>query len=122
VLSQGLKLLVTVLLARIRQPPPTAASGVPHAEFAAELVSLPSGLLSMVCEAIVKLKVRLGPACVRVRGCRLHGPWERPTRPRRVHSVFQSGVRAEPDWREHSACQSIWFGRWSGREYLQYYL
>jgi hypothetical protein len=40
---------------------------VPHADFAAELVSLPSGLLAMVCEAIVKLKVRLGAtwrACV----------------------------------------------------------
>jgi hypothetical protein len=55
---QGLELLVTVLLARSRQTPPTAAAGVPHATFAAELVSLPSGLLLMVCEAIVKLKVR----------------------------------------------------------------
>ncbi len=56
---------MTVLLARSRQPPPTAAAGVPHAEFAAELLSLPSGLLAMVCEAIVKLKVRLGLlACV----------------------------------------------------------
>ena len=64
---QGLELLVTVLLARSRQPPPTVAAGVPHAELAAELVSLPSGLLAMVCEAIVKLKVRLvaaGHACV----------------------------------------------------------
>ncbi len=86
---QGLELLVTVLLARSRQPPPTVAAGVPHAELAAELVSLPSGLLAMVCEAIVKLKVRLGAswACVRacvcacghvcVRACRLHGPSER---------------------------------------------
>ena len=62
---QGLELLVTVLLARNRQPPPTGAAGVPHAAFAAELVSLPSGLLAMVCAAIVKLTVRLGPACVR---------------------------------------------------------
>jgi hypothetical protein len=59
---QGLELLVTVLLARNRQPPPTVAAGVPHAELAAELISLPSGLLAMVCEAIVKLKVRLGAA------------------------------------------------------------
>ncbi len=59
---QGLELLVTVLLARNRQPPPTVAAGVPHAEFAAELISLPSGLLAMVCEAVVKLKVRLGAA------------------------------------------------------------
>ncbi len=51
---------MTVLLARSRQPPPTVAAGVPHAELAAELLSLPSGLLAMVCEAIVKLKVRLG--------------------------------------------------------------
>jgi hypothetical protein len=70
---QGLELLVTVLLARNRQPPPTAAAGVPHAELAAELVTLPSGLLAMVCEAIVKLKVRLGG----VRAGRLHGRWER---------------------------------------------
>ena len=68
---QGLELLVTVLLARNRHPPPTVASGAPHAQFAAELISLPSGLLAMVCEAIVKLKVRLGAAraCVRGRVC-----------------------------------------------------
>jgi hypothetical protein len=47
---QGLELLVTVLLARNRrQPPPTVAAGVRHAELAAELVSLPSVLLAMVC-------------------------------------------------------------------------
>jgi hypothetical protein len=60
---QGLELLVTVLLARNRLPLTTVATGVPHADFAAELMTLPSGLLAMVCEAIVKLKVRLGPAC-----------------------------------------------------------
>jgi hypothetical protein len=62
---------VTVLLARNRPPLPTVAAGVPHAELAAELVSLPSGLLAMVCEAIVKLEVRPGAAgrvCVRL-GC-----------------------------------------------------
>ncbi len=69
VLVKGLELLVAVLLARNRQPPPTAAAGVPHAELAAELISLPSGLLAMVCEAIVKLKVRLGAACACVRAC-----------------------------------------------------
>jgi hypothetical protein len=53
---------VAVLLARSRQPPPTVAAGLPHAELAAELISLPSGLLAMVCEAIMKLKVRLRPA------------------------------------------------------------
>ena len=65
---QGLELLVTVLLARNRQPPPAVAAGVPHAELAAELISLPSGLLAKVCEAIVKLKVRLRAACVCVGG------------------------------------------------------
>jgi hypothetical protein len=62
---QGLELLVTVLLARNRQPPPTVAAGAPHAELAAELVSLPSGLLAMVCSVIVTLKVRLAAAGVR---------------------------------------------------------
>ncbi len=66
---QGVELLVTVLLARSRLLPPTVAAGVPHAELAAELVLLPSGLLAMVCEAIVKLKVRLGAACACVRAC-----------------------------------------------------
>ncbi len=62
---------MTVLLARSRQPPPTVAAGVPHAELAAELITLPSGLLAMVCAAIVKLKVRraAGCACVGVRVC-----------------------------------------------------
>ena len=68
VLLQGLELLVTVLLARNRQPPPTVAAGVPHAELAVELVSLPSGLLARVCEAIVKLKARLG-CCLRAFAC-----------------------------------------------------
>ena len=84
---------MTVLLARNRQPPPTVAAGVPHAELAAGLVSLPSGLLAMVCKAIVNLKVRLGAACacvracvcacghVCVRACRLHGPSERAYSP-----------------------------------------
>ena len=66
---QGLELLVTVLLARNRQPPPAVAAGVPRAELSAELISLPSGLLEMVCGAIVKLKVRLGAACACVRAC-----------------------------------------------------
>ncbi len=65
---QGLELLVTVLLARNRQPPPMVAAGVPHAELAAELLTLPSGLLAMVCEAIVKLKVRRG-GCLCMRAC-----------------------------------------------------
>jgi hypothetical protein len=76
---QGLELLVTVLLARNRQPPPVVAAGVPHAELAAELITLPSGLLAMVCEAIGKLKVRLG-GCVCVRAFGLRGPSERGRR------------------------------------------
>jgi hypothetical protein len=60
---QGLELLVTVLLARNRQP--AVAAGAPHAELAAGLVTLPSGLLAMVCEAIGTLKVRLGAATAR---------------------------------------------------------
>ncbi len=60
---QGLELFVTVLLARNRPPTPTAAAIVPHAELAAELITLPSGLLAMVCEAIMKLKVRLSCLC-----------------------------------------------------------
>ena len=56
---------MNVLLARNRRPPPTVAAGAPHAELAAGLVSLPSGLLAMVCEAIVTLKVRLGAAAAR---------------------------------------------------------
>ncbi len=74
---------MTVLLARSRQPPPTVAAGAPHAEFAAELLSLPSGLLAMVCEAIVNLKVRLAAACACGLGCLVDG--RGPTRSRRVH-------------------------------------
>ncbi len=74
---QGLELLVTVLLARNRQPLPTVATGAPHAELAAELISLPSGLLAMVGEAIVKLKVLPGAAGVRARAFGLHGRWAR---------------------------------------------
>ncbi len=84
---QGLELLVTVLLARNRQPPSTVAAGAPHAELAAELVSLPLGLLAMVCEAIVRLKVRLAAAWRCVHARRLHGRWE--------------GA-------EHGACQCVW--------------
>ena len=54
---------MTVLLSRNRPPPTTVAAGVPHANFAAELISLPSGLLAMVCEAIMTLKVRLRQRC-----------------------------------------------------------
>ncbi len=83
---------MTVLLARNRQPPTTVAAGGPHAELAAELVSLPSGLLAMVCEAIVTLKVRLGRcwrACAPVYRTG-DGRW--PTRSRRVHSAFERRI------------------------------
>ena len=59
---------MTVLLVRNRQPPPTVAAGVPHADLAAELITLPSGLLAMVCEAIVKLKARVA-SCLCVYAC-----------------------------------------------------
>ena len=72
---QGLELLVTVLLARNRRPPPMIVVGAPHAELAAELISLPSGLLAMVCEAIAKLKVRLGAALRARLGC-MGACWE----------------------------------------------
>ena len=67
---------MTVLLARNR-PPPTVAAGVPHADFAEELITLPSGLLAMVCEAIVKLKVRPGGCRACLRALRQRGRWER---------------------------------------------
>ncbi len=84
---------MTVLLARNRQPPPTVAAGVSHAELAAELLTLPSGLLAKVCEAIVKLKARLRglPGALALS---LHGPSERGRRcPGRVRSASQSRVR-----------------------------
>jgi len=74
-LLQRYELLVTALLARHRQPP-IGATGVLNADFMAEVISLPSGLLAMVCAAIVQLKVRLGAAGVRARACGLLGRWE----------------------------------------------
>jgi len=44
----ALELMVTVLLARYRKPPTVAP------ELTAELLTLPSGLLAIVCEAIVR--------------------------------------------------------------------
>ncbi len=52
---------MTALLVRHRQPP-MGATGVLNADFMAEVIALPSGLLAMVGEAMVKsimkLKVR----------------------------------------------------------------
>ena len=56
---QGTDVLLTVLLVRHRMPLSSVAPGGPHPELAAELISLPSGLLAMVCEAMGRLKVRL---------------------------------------------------------------
>ncbi len=88
---QGLELLVTVLLARNRQPPPTVAAGVPHAELAAELISLPSGLLAMVCEAIVKFKARLWSACACFQAAWSTGEGRRLLKRARagVHALFR---------------------------------
>ncbi len=86
---------MAVLLARNRQPPPTVAAGGPHAELAAELITLPSGLLAMVCEAIVKLKVRLGGClCARAFDSAAWAIGEGPMRSQRVHSACQSRVGA----------------------------
>ncbi len=87
---QGLELLVTVLLARSRPPPPPVAPGVPRNELAAELISLPSGLLAMVCEAMMKLKVRLA-SCLGVRfGCVGHLKERADEVPKHVHGARQS--------------------------------
>ena len=86
---------MTVLLARSRQPPPTVAAGVPHADLAEGLVTLPSGLLAMVCEAIVKLKVRRG-SCVCVRSCGCigdgRGADDVPARTRRRSRVLAAAL------------------------------
>ena len=70
--AQRLALLVTAMLARSRQPPTGVAGALP-ATFAAELITLPSGLLAAVCEAIVKLAVRthrlIGAAARDSAGC-----------------------------------------------------
>ncbi len=81
---QGLELLVTVLLARNRPPPLPVAAGVPRNELAAELLTLPSGLLAMVCEAVVKLKVRLTSSF----GCVGHRRRRGPTRSRSTCTVL----------------------------------
>ncbi len=96
---------MTVLLARNRQPHPTVAAGAHHAELAAELITLPSGLLAMVCEAIVRLKVRAAGvvgACVCVAGC--PSDERGPKRPRRVQRgrgsarLFRDGRTACGVW------------------------
>ncbi len=120
---------MTVLLVRNRQPPPTVAAGVPHAELAAELLSLPSGLLAMVCEAIVRLKVRLGLLVrafrllvrreradeVPARARRLVEYWDRARRwgwserMRSAGSTASSTVFCRfPMWSEPAAIRSVW--------------
>ncbi len=68
--AQRLALLVTAMLARSRQPPTGVAGALP-ATFAAELITLPSGLLAAVCEAIVKLAVRTHRLIGQLRATRL---------------------------------------------------
>ncbi len=100
---------MTVLLARNRQPPTTVAAGVSHEELAAELITLPSGLLAMVCEAIVKLKVRLGGCvCVRAFDSATWAIGEGPMRSRRVHSACQSRVGAVLTWRLSPTMAECW--------------
>ncbi len=60
--AQRLGVLVALLLVRQRQPPTNAAV---TAELGAAVVSLPSGLLAMIGEAISKLESRLEAG----RGC-----------------------------------------------------
>ena len=91
-------MLVMVLLARNRQPPPTVAAGVPHAEFAAELISLPSGLLAMICKAIVELKVRLGADGVRACGLAARAIGEGRRGPDRQSSVRGRGSALFQGW------------------------
>jgi hypothetical protein len=56
----------------------------------------------MVCEAIVKLKVPLGPACVRA--CRARGDWRGP------NEVPARALRLS-SWGRGSACLPRWSGR-----------
>ena len=104
---QGLELLVAVLLARNRQLPPPVAAGLPHAELAAELASLPSGLLAMVCEAIVKLKVRRGAACACMLAFRLHWPSQRGQRGPGLCTAPHSSIRGSARLSGSSACMLL---------------
>ena len=82
---------MTVLLSRNRQPLPTVAAGVPHTNLAAELVTLPSELLAVVCEATVELKVRLGAAGVRAHCVQGTGNWRA-----RTHAIQQPSTVEYP--------------------------
>ena len=52
---QRLEVLATLMHARQRWLPTGASGGVAPSEFAAAVAALPSGLLAMVADAIVKL-------------------------------------------------------------------
>ena len=52
---QRLELIVALMLARHRQAPTDAAGSVRPVGFATAFLSLPSGLLAIICEAIMKL-------------------------------------------------------------------
>ncbi len=58
-----LELLVALMLVRQRERPMDAASGGRSTELGAAVMSLPSGLLAMVCEAITKLESQLEVPC-----------------------------------------------------------
>jgi hypothetical protein len=49
---QRLELIVVLMLARHRQAPTDAAGGVRPVGFATEFLSLPSGLLEMIADAV----------------------------------------------------------------------
>ena len=53
---QRLELLVTLMLLRERDSPTDHFGGGQHTEFGAAVMSIPSGLLAMIGEAILKLE------------------------------------------------------------------
>ena len=55
---QSLALLVALLLVRQRQPP-TGLAGGGHVEVGVALMSLPSGLLAIIGQAMTKLESKL---------------------------------------------------------------
>ena len=79
---QRLEPFVALLL--IRQRPTHTAGGGQHWELGAAVTSLPSGVLAMVCEAMMKLKVRLASSF----GCVGHRRRRGPTRSRSTCTVL----------------------------------
>ena len=54
-LVQRFELLATLMLARQRQAPTEAADGAQHARFVAAVLGLPSGVLAIIGEAMMRL-------------------------------------------------------------------